>query len=274
MTLNRRDLMTASAAGLALAGCATAGARAPAATPKTFMLIHGTWHGGWVWRDVRNILEDRGHRVFTPTLTGCGEREHLSSPEVGLDTHIQDLVNVIDYEELKDLFILAHSFSGVAMTGAVDRRRDRIGHVCFFDALVPRPGRMSGVMRDEDGSISQYFLDRQDGFIDGYKMDFFADYPVKMLLPEEHPKAEWVRSKLSTHPAKSWTDELVLENGGWDGLPRSFVHCVGQDFGMTSDRMIGPARGEGWDFVELDAPRNAMVTHPERVADLLERLAA
>lgn len=274
MTIDRRTLFAASAAGMALTACQTAKAVPKPVKPKTFMLIHGTWHGGWVWQDVRYRLEDRGHRVFTPTLTGCGEREHLSSPDVGLETHIQDLVNVIDYEDLSDLFILAHSFSGVAMTGAVDRRRDKIRHVCFFDALVPRPGRMSGVMRDPDGAISQYFIDRQSGFIDGYKMDFFADYPVKMLLPEDHPKADWVASKLSTHPAKSWTDELTLENGGWADLPRSFVHCVGQEFAMTSDRMIGPAREDGWDFIELEASRNAMVTNPDRVADLLERLAA
>lgn len=273
MTLDRRTLLSASAAGLAMSACSTVEAKPKAARPMTFMLIHGTWHGGWVWQDVRYRLEDRGHRVFTPTLTGCGEREHLSSPDVGLNTHIHDLVNVIDHEDLSDLFILAHSFSGVAMTGAVDQRRDRIRHVCFFDALVPRPGRMSGVERDADGAISQYFLDRQDGFIDGYKMDFFADYPMKMLLPDDHPKADWVASKLSTHPAKAWTDELIVENGGWTGLPRSFVHCVGQDFAMTSERMIGPAREEGWQFVELDAPRNAMVTDPDKVANLIERLA-
>jgi pimeloyl-ACP methyl ester carboxylesterase len=271
MTTTRRTLL-ASTPALALAGGATmANAQT---TPRTFMLIHGTWHGGWVWRDVRNILEDRGHRVFTPTLTGCGEREHLSGPEVGLDTHVTDLTNVLRYEDLSDVVMVAHSFSGVAMTGAIDRMRDRVRHVCFLDALVPRPGRMSGVERDEGGAIKPYFLERMDGFIDGYKMDYFADYPLKMLLPEDHPKAEWVRERLSTHPAKAWTDELVLKNGGWDGLPRSFVHCVGQDFAITSERMIGPARGEGWEFVELDAPRNAMVTHPAEVADLLERFAA
>lgn len=250
---------------------ASSAAKSPS---RTFVLIHGTWHGGWVWRDVRNLLEDRGHRVFTPTLTGCGEREHLSSPEVGLDTHITDLANVLHYEDLSDVVMVAHSFSGVAMTGAVDRMRDRIRHVCFLDALVPRPGRMSGVERDETGAILPDFLERMDGFIEGYRMDYFADYPLKMLLPEDHPRAEWVRSRLSTHPARAWTDELVLKNGGWDGLPRSFVHCVGQAFAMTSERMIGPARGDGWQFVELDAARNAMVTHPSDVADLLERLAA
>ena len=273
MTIKRRTVLMGTAVGIAV-GSAPAIARTKPSRPKTFMLIHGTWHGGWVWKDVRNLLEDRGHRVFTPTLTGCGEREHLSSPDVGLDTHIQDLVSVIDYEDLTEVIMVAHSFSGVAMTGAIDQRRDRVKHVCFFDALVPRPGRMSGVERDEKGAILPYFVKRMDGFIDGYKMDYFADYPIKMLMPEGHPKMDWVKKRLSTHPAKAWTDELTLQNGGWEGLPRTYVHCVGQDFAMTSDRMIGPARDLGWDFVELDAPRNAMVTHPMKVANLLERLGA
>jgi pimeloyl-ACP methyl ester carboxylesterase len=271
MSPTRRTILTSGAA-VAAAGCASISSAASETKPQTFMLIHGTWHGGWVWQDVRYRLEDRGHRVFTPTLTGCGEREHLSSPDVGLQTHIDDLINVIRFEDLSDIVIVAHSFSGVAMTGAIDQMRDRIRHIVFFDALVPRPGRMSGVEREEDGSIKAYFLDRMDGFIDGYKMNYFADYPMKMLMPEDHPRADWVKARLTTHPAKAWTDELSVENGGWSGLPRSFVHCIGQNFAMTSERMIGPAREAGWNFIELDAPRNAMVTDPDKVANLLETI--
>ena len=270
MKPTRRHVVTGGAA-LALGACAS---HRPlmASAPKTFLLIHGTWHGGWVWTWVREILQARGHRVFTPTLTGCGEREHLSSPEVGLDTHIRDIVNVIDFEGLEDVIISAHSFSGTAMTGAVDRRRDKIRHVNFFDAVVPRPGRMSAVERTESGELTPEFKRRVPGFIDGYKMDLFADYPFRMLMPEDHPKAEWVRARITTHPAKAWKDELVLENGGWEGLPRSYFHAVGQVFAPTSDKMIGPARGPGWDFRELDVARNGMVTHPQVVADALESL--
>lgn len=272
MMPTRRTVLAAAPA--VTLGCSQTAISAKPARRQTFLLVHGTWHGGWVWKEVRQYLRARGHTVFTPTLTGCGERVHLSAPDVGLETHITDLTNVIDFEELSDITIVAHSFSGVAMTGAVDRRRDRIRHVCFLDALVPRLGRMSGVEREADGSIKTSFLERQSGFIDGYKMDFFADYPMKMLMPEDHPKTDWVARHLSTHPARAWTDELTLSHGGWDGLSRSFIHCVGQDFAMTSERMIGPARGEGWQFLELDAPRNAMVTHPGAVASYLERVAA
>jgi len=269
MNLSRRHLLVGAAA-LSAVGCREALPKA--IEPKTFVLVHGTWHGAWVWRFVRNILQDRGHRVFTPTLTGCGERVHLSAPNIGLETHIMDIVNVVEFEDLSNVIISAHSFSGTAMTGAVDRVRDRIAHVNFFDAVVPRAGRMSAVEKTAEGDLTESFKARMPGFIDGYKMELFADYPFKILMPENHPRADWVRERITTHPMKAWTDELVLENGGWQGLPRSYFHAVEQDFAMTSDKMIGPARDEGWDFRELPVTRNGMVTHPKVLADALETL--
>lgn len=273
--MNRREILAGSALA-SLAACAPKSKPATKDTASkrlTFVLVHGTWHGGWVWKDVRNILADMGHRVFTPTLTGCGEREHLSSPDVGLDTHIQDIINVIEFEDLSDVVLVGHSFTGVAITGVADRLKDRIKHICFFDALVPFGDRMSGTPRNPDGSLEDYFLTRQTNFIGGYKMDLWADYPLKMLLPEDHPKAAWVRSKITTHPAKSWTDILALKNGGWDDMSRSFVHCIGQEFAMSSEKMVGPAREPGWEFLELNIPRDGMVTHPALVADTFLRLA-
>ena len=275
--VDRRAILTGAAitgaAALGLSACGGVQKGGKAKPSQTFVLVHGTWHGGWVWKYVRNYLEDLGHRVFTPTLTGCGERVHLSSPEIGLETHIQDIINVTEFEDLADVVLVGHSFTGVAITGVVDRLKDRIKHICFFDALVPFGSRMSGVPRSADGTLEDYFLKRQAGFIDGYKMDLFADYPLKMLLPEDHPKAEWVRSKITTHPAKTWTDILQLSHGGWEDVPRSFIHCVGQAFAMSSEKMVGPARGEGWKFIELDIARNGMVTHPELVAETFISLA-
>lgn len=237
--------------------------------PSTFVLVHGTWHGGWVWRDVRNYLEDLGHRVFTPTLTGCGEREHLSSPAVGLETHIQDIVNVIEFEELNHIILVGHSFSGLAITGVADRLKNRIDHIVFFDAITPSATRKSGVPYEPDGSLPKWFLERQKYFLDGYKMVMWADYPVDMLVPPDSPQVARLKNLITTHPAKTWTDKLHLENGGWQDMPRSFIHCIGQKFKQSSEKMVGPARKLGWNFIELDIPRDGMLTHPKLVADTL-----
>ncbi len=278
MSTTRRQILAGLAASVPAASVA-AGASAQqseqsrANRPRNFVLAHGTWHGGWAWRDVRNILEDKGHRVFTPTLTGCGERVHLSRPDVGLETHIEDIANVLRFEELSDVVLVGHSFTGLAITGVADRLKERLRHLVFFDALVPAGNRMSGVPRDAEGNLPEWWREREARFIDGYKMDLWADYPIDMLVPPDSPHAARIKRLITTHPAKTWTDELVLENGGWRDVPRSFIHCVGQQYRKSSEAMVGAARGEGWNFLELDIPRDGMITDPELVANVLENIA-
>ena len=93
----------------------------------TFLLVHGGWAGGWHWREVASLLRAAGHEVFTPTLTGLGERVHLASPDVGLDTHIQDILMVLEYEELRDVILVGYSYSGMVITGVAERAADRLG---------------------------------------------------------------------------------------------------------------------------------------------------
>ena len=262
--MRRRDVLAGSAL-LAGAACAPK-SKTKNPAPETFLLVHGTWHGGWAWRDVRNILEDAGHRVFTPTCTGCGEREHLSSPEIGLETHIQDILNVIKFEELDNVILVGHSFSGVTITGVADRVKDKVKHIVFFDAIVPSETRRGGVPREPNGDLPDWFKKRAEKFVNGYKMDLWTEYPIEMLVPKDSPHADRIRRLITTHPAKQWTDELVLKNDGWSGLPRSFIHCVGQTYRMSSEKMVGPAREPGWNFMELDIPRDGMITDPEIVA--------
>lgn len=265
---------------LALAAVAapTAGA-APAALAtserRTFVLVHGTWHGGWCWVHVAARLRAAGHRVFTPTATGCGERRHLIRPDTNLDTHIQDVVNVLEFEELEDVTLIGHSFAGLTITGVADRLPERIRHLVFFDALIPTAERPAAVMPDpETGAYPQWWLERSALFEDGYKMHFWDHYPVKMLVPEDDDKnIAWLRRRLTWHPAGQWTQPLQLHNGGWEPHQRTCVHCVGQLYSPSSEQMVGPARGPGWNFIELDTARNGFMTDPERVADCFMALA-
>lgn len=272
MTDNRNRLSRRAFAGaVAAAGVSGLNAADKPARRKTFVFVHGTWHGGWVWRDVRRNLAGRGHDVFTPSCTGCGDRKHLMSPDIGLDTHITDITNLIEYEELQDVILVGHSFAGLTITGVADRMKDRIQHLVYLDALVPGTDKMSGVMRNEDGSFTEFWLKREAKFIDGYQMDYFAEYPLEMLVPadDEENKA-WLRRRITPHPARGWSDIVALSNGGWEGLPRTFLHCVGQEYQQTSMAMIGPAKEPGWDYRAMPWSRDAMVTHPTELADLLD----
>jgi pimeloyl-ACP methyl ester carboxylesterase len=241
-----------------------------------FVLVHGTWLGGWIWAGVLPLLHAAGNRAFAPTLTGVGERAHLISPDIGLETHINDITAVIDCEELDNVVLVGHSFSGIAATGAADRRRSRIRRIVFFDALIPHPGRMSGAERDPaTGQLSEKFAARMANFIDGYKMDFFADYPLAMLAnPDEADALALAKRRITPHPMRGWTDELVLQHGGWQGLPRSLIIADGQQFAPSSDAMLGPAKNDpAFQIIRLPISRLGMLSNPRLVANTLLSLA-
>ena len=105
---------------------------------KTFLVCHGAWSAGWAWKKMHPLMQAAGHRLVTPTYTGLGERVHLADPSIDLETHIQDMLNVIKYEDLRDIVLLGHSYGGMVATGVADRARDRIAQLIYLDAFVPR----------------------------------------------------------------------------------------------------------------------------------------
>jgi pimeloyl-ACP methyl ester carboxylesterase len=123
-------------------------------TQKTFLLIHGAWHGGWCWRRVVDLLTARGHRTFAPTLTGLGERSHLMSTSINLDTHIADIVNVITWEDLSDICLVAHSFAGWSCSGAIERVPERISSIVWLDAFKPENGQRAFDVTNEQGQAA------------------------------------------------------------------------------------------------------------------------
>ncbi|MDJ0655212.1 MAG: alpha/beta hydrolase [Xanthomonadales bacterium] len=270
----RRAVLGALAASPVMAS--TAELTPPSQPAATFVLIPGTWHGGWVWAPVARWLRSAGCQAYCVTCTGLGERSHLLSPDVGLQTHVDDVVNLIEWEELERPIVVAHSFGGITLTGVADRLRDRLGRVVFYDAFVPTRDRPAWVMRDENGHWPEWWQARQAKFIDGYKMDFFAEYPMEMLVdPERYPDiAALLRRRLTPHPARQWTEPVSFANGGWETLPRTYIHCVGQEFRQSSDAMYGPAKQPGWQFLEAETSRLGMLTHTRDTAEMLLSLVS
>lgn len=240
---------------------------------KTFLLIHGTWLGGWIWTPVVERLRAAGARAFAPTMTGCGERSHLLTPDVGLATHVQDVLACADGAELGDIILVGHSFAGITLTGAADRLRGRIRRLVFFDALIPTTQRPAAIVRAADGDWPASWKARQAKFIDGYKMDFFAEYPLAMLTnAHDGPLGQSIRRRVSLHPAKQWTDKLERAPEAWADFPRTYWHCAGQNHNPSSAAMYGPAQAPGWDYQDLPFDRMAMLSHPEAIAALLAAL--
>ena len=139
ISMTRRTVLSAATAGVGVAAIGATPAQAQAR--KTFVLVHGAWHGGWCWRRVSDLLEKQGHKVFTPTLTGVGDRSHLLSKDVVLDTHITDIVNLFKWEDIKDVCFVVHSYGGWPGSGALEQIGDRVSSIVWVDAFKPENGQ-------------------------------------------------------------------------------------------------------------------------------------
>jgi pimeloyl-ACP methyl ester carboxylesterase len=266
MVTTRRSVMAAGAASAVIATPSLA-ARRRNGPAKTFVLVHGTWHGGWVWGRVAQRLTDMGHKVIRPTATGCGERAHLITPQTNLSTHVQDICAAIEAEELENVILIGHSFGGITITGVADRLGDRIKHIAFYDAFIPTRARPAWVMQEPDGAWPKWWMDRQAKFIHGYKMNFFDHYPLKMLVPEtDVANADLLKRRLTWHPSGQWTEPVSFANGGWEDVPRTYINTTLQTFAPSSQAMWGPGRQAGWSWIDVATARDGMLTHPDVVA--------
>ena len=237
----------------------------------TFVLVHGTGHGGWCWRFVREILEAQGCRVFTPTLTGCGERSHLLHPDIGLETHILDVVNTLEFEELKDVVLVGHSYGGCVISGVADRARESLRRLVYLDTVVLRDGeslvssRRQNSVEEKDADIERRRRMAPDG-----KYIAARSGAIYGIPPDPPEVLAWVDRRLTPHPLKSWLDPVQFENGGEEGVPRTFIRCTNPEMPYSGIRdSAGFAKEHpDWSYEELKTGHDAMVTEPQACADL------
>ena len=218
----------------------------------TYMLVHGGWDGGWAWTPVARKLRAAGHEVFTPTLTGSGERVHLASPEIDLDTHILDVVNVLHYEDLHEVVLVGSSSGGMVITGVAEKASERIDHLIYLDAFVPRDGESICDMLGPKGKAAFEQTAEEHG--DGWRVPFGdpdadrkTDVMLKMAkqpLAVNNPDATRIKRTYVLHtgkPADSWLTTVfgriaarIRNDEGWHYHERPSVHypCLDQEDGV------------------------------------------
>ena len=234
----------------------------------TFLLVHGGWVGGWYWRRVTPLLEAAGHRVLTPTLTGLGERAHLCGPAIDLDTHIEDVANVIQYEDLRDVVLVGHSYGGMVITGVADQAAERVAHLCYLDAFVPEDGQ---ALADLVGpAIIAAAREKAHLSSDGSRVPML--FPLAAVGVEKDEDVIWMTPRLTAHPLHSMLQPIRLANPAARTLPRTFIYCTRPALGFF-DGFAQHARSS-WRYREIPTGHTAMVTEPRRVADLLLEIAA
>ncbi|MDH2412553.1 alpha/beta fold hydrolase [Nocardioides sp. CER19] len=227
----------------------------------TFVLVHGAWHGGWCWDRVAPLLRAAGHEVHAPTLTGLSERAHLLSPTVGLDTHVEDVVRLIDVLGLQDVVLVGHSYAGQIVTAVADRRPDAIAKRIYLDAFVGEDGETAVSLQPE--TVAHHWSESAAGPGFGWLV------PVRKLevLGVTDPvDVEWLTPRLTPHPWKTYTDPLRL-SGAVDRVPAAFIECV--DWMRVFQSQADRARAKGWPVTDLATGHEAMVTAPKELAEAL-----
>jgi pimeloyl-ACP methyl ester carboxylesterase len=230
----------------------------------SFVLVHGAFHGGWCWRAVAGRLHAGGHEVFTPTLTGLGERSHLAAPAVDLSTHVLDVVNLLRWEDLQDVVLVGHSYGGMVVTGAAERIADRLATLVYLDAVVP-----------EDG---QSLLDLQPPERRAEILEEVATNDWRLWPPRsaafygvrDPAQQAWVDGHCTPQPIGTLFERLRLSGPPADKVARKlYILCTDPPLPYLRRFYDLAGASAGWQTMELATGHDAMVTEPEQLAQIL-----
>ena len=237
----------------------------------TFVLIHGAWHGGWCWRFVRPLL-DR-HQVFAPSLTGLGERKHLARPDVNLDTHINDVVNLLEMEDLRDVVLVGHSYGGMVVTGAADRAPSRIKRLVYLDAFVPEHGdSLNGLLpKALAPEVAAQFLGAFRGTALEKNCGLMQPIPAEAFNVAQANRA-WVDRRCRPQALATFESPLLLTGEHAKVPQRLYILADGWDpspFRYFAAQVDGKP---GWKLTKLPCGHDVMVDMPQELADELTAL--
>jgi pimeloyl-ACP methyl ester carboxylesterase len=225
----------------------------------TFVLVHGATAGGWIWQSLPSRLRAAGQEVYTPTLTGLGERRHLFNPDITMETHILDILNVLDFEDLKHVVLVGHSYGGAVITGVAERGVERIAHLVYIDAFVPHDGESVKDLYDPPvaGALAEYYMNGgRSGMAD---------------------RTDIEDARFTAHPLKTFVEPLHLKNKTAKTLPRTYIFCTEKHkMGLRAQgivRSASRARAAGWEYHELHTDHHPMWTMPAELTDILLNVA-
>ena len=233
-----------------------------------FLLVHGAWHGGWCWRRVADILRREGHTVFTPTLTGLGERAHLAGPDIDLDCHINDVLGVLNMEELNDVVICGHSYGGQVITPVLDQCVELFRAAVWLDAFVPEDGQ---------SLVDNWPPERARQFREEL-MRSGESWKVPPMTPEyfgvmDQTDANWVSRLCVPQPLKTLSQPVQL-TGAWKTVKKKMYILAELHPNSNFDRFSVPLSSKpDWDVRSLAAGHDVMIDTPEPLAEILLQLA-
>jgi pimeloyl-ACP methyl ester carboxylesterase len=261
----RRAALGAMAALSALTASGAGQTAQAQAAQKTFVLVHGTWHGGWCWRRVVDLLESKGHKVYAPTLTGLADRSHLLTKEVNLTTHVNDVVNLVKWEDLKDIVLVGHSSGGFVITQAAEQIGPSVASIVYLDGFVPEPG---------DNLISLANPGPRKALEDAVARGDLAAKPVPAAVFKVNEKDRpWVDAKCTPHPLATVV-EKVTASGAREKIARKTYIRSGFDSPVFDQTLAKLKTEPSWKTYEVrSSGHDVMVDMPERLVEILIEVA-
>lgn len=233
----------------------------------TFVVAHGAWAAGWAWKKMRPLLTALGHQLWTPTYTGLGERVHLATPQIDLETHIADVRGLLQFEDLRNIILIGHSYGGMVATAVADRESERIAHLVYVDAFVPRHGQSLLDLRPVQEKAGLDAGAKRSG--DGWRV------PPSPVPPDTSPAdVAWITPRRVMHPLKTFEQPVSLTGAG-EVLPKTYIYCT--RIGPTDVFRPFAERAQteaGWRYLEMDASHSPQITAPNALARLLDDIAA
>jgi len=227
---------------------------------SAYVLVHGAWHGSWCWKRVRKALQARGHEVFTPTLTGVGERSHLISPQVDLETHINDVTSLIRWEELTDVVLCGHSYGGMVISGVAEKMEKAIVSLVMLDAFMPENGQ---------GVIDIYPPPTREPVQAALRAGATTMPPRSAALFKVNEKDRaWVDAQCTPQPIQTFVQKLTL-TGARDRIAKKTYIRAAAYANPYFDAGLASARAKNWRTYELPCGHDVMLDMPERLAEIL-----
>jgi pimeloyl-ACP methyl ester carboxylesterase len=239
-----------------------------------FLLVHGAWHGAWCWRRVTEALVRAGHRAHAVTLTGVGERAHLLSKNITLETHIADVLGALEAEELDDAVLAVHSYAGMLGTAVADRVPERLSHLVYVDAVVPKPG--------ESWSSTHASATRNARIAAAQASPTFSfPAPDPAVFGLSGDDLGWVRRRQTPHPGNTYEATLAFDPARVAQVPRTFINCTQPPLATIDAIRPRVVDAKFWDghwlpgsrVVELPTGHDPMVSAPDALTALLQTCA-
>lgn len=233
-----------------------------AGSRHTFVLVHGAWHGGWCWRRVADDLQARGHKVFTPTLTGLADRSHLMSASINLDTHIADIVNLFEWEDLRDAQLVGHSYGGWPISGAIEKLESRVSSIVYLDAFLPENGQRGlDFQTPENRAVLDAMIARGE-----YQRPKPRASSFNVAAPED---VAWVDAKMTTQPLGVALQPVTM-TGARDRVKKKTYIRTTLSTNAFFDSFAAKLKARSdWRVYEEACGHDMMVDQPTRLADIL-----